>query len=116
VDADDVPADLPVDAHDVNYIERPRGSFSCEFSCGEQAFRAWIAGGVGSIESRAARPQLVEITAPVAVRDMGRTNGPSIGNVIVTKGLIYQWSKEDRGLFAVFDRSTGRAYYDFHSH
>lgn len=116
VRGDQVPARLPADASEVNYWDGSRGTFDCEFSCSEQAFRDWIASRVGSIESEAAMPKLVEITAPFSVPDSGRPGGPTIGNVTVVNGLIYKWNKEDRGVLAVFDRSTGRAYYSFHSH
>jgi hypothetical protein len=36
--------------------------------------------------------------------------------ITINSGLSYSWSKEDRGVHAAFDRTTGRAYYQAHFH
>lgn len=116
VDAQQAPVGLPADAHDINYVQGFRGTFACEFSASESAFRDWVAEGIGSIESLAAHPALKVITSPVHVHDWGGPHGVKVGNVVVTSGLVYEWRKADRGVKAVWDRATGRAYYEFHSH
>jgi hypothetical protein len=117
VDADRVPHSLPRGASDVNYWDGSRGTFFCDFACSEATFREWINAGVGSIESRAARVQIEPIVGPVSIyccQPPGST--PSIAEITVTDGLVYEWHKEDRGVHAVYDRSAGRGYFHVHSH
>lgn len=37
-------------------------------------------------------------------------------SITITNGLYYEWSEEDRGVHAAFDRDSGRAYYFAHYH
>jgi hypothetical protein len=118
VSASRVPTQLPADATDVSYCQGSRGTFACEFRCSEQAFREWIEGGIGSIESQAANIAIEEITAPISVRRFTvlQPNATGPETATITAGLEYAWSKEDRGVDAVFDRLHRRGYLFEHSH
>lgn len=104
---------LPVGATDVSYRLGWRGTKGYEFTIDEPAFRAWVAAGVGSIEANRSGTTLQEIAEPI---DAVRYALEGYQTITVTNGLHYTWRKSDRGTHAVFDRSTGRAYYYFHAH
>jgi hypothetical protein len=103
---------LPAGAEDVSYCQGFRGTFACEFRCSEQAFREWVEGGIGSIESQAANIKIEEINSLVSVRrfTMLQSDATSPETATVTMGLEYSWSKEDRSVQAVFDRTQQRGY------
>ena len=119
VAASEAPMHLPADATDVSYSVMPTVSIACEFTTSEQAFRAWVDSGIGSLESNSSGVQLVEITEPVTFHRIRSDVGPSDADpaksrVTIRRGLHYRWSEEDRGVYAVFDREMNRGY--FHSH
>lgn len=109
---------LPDHADDICYCRGPQGTIAYEFDTDERAFREWIAGGIGSLESAASETRLVPIQTPVAITRYCAFSldlpGEKSANVRV--GLHYSWTQEDRGVHAVFDSSTNRAYYYAHFH
>lgn len=118
IDRSAAPFGLPKDAADVSYCKGFRGTIAFEFSVGEASFRRWVESDIGSIESESSGVSLREVTDPFTMRRYGalrrELNGPE--SVTVLDGLYYEWSKEDRGVYAAFDRTTGRAYYYFHAY
>jgi hypothetical protein len=112
----DAPFSLPVNARDVSYCQGVRGSIAYEFTIDEEGFKDWINSGVGSIESISAKVTLDPITAPVTIDRFNSLSrelkGPE--SITVSNGLFYSWSKEGRGVHAVFDRNTNRAYFEAH--
>ena len=106
---------LPTGAHNVSYGRGVRGSIAYEFSCDEQAFKNWVAGGIGSWEAISSGVTLQEIESPVCIEIYKSFAQPvqPVHSVIVTNGLSYDWSEEDRGVRGVYDRDAGRGYY-FH--
>ena len=58
------------------------------------------------------------ITAPFKITCYSALSSELSGpdSITVTNGLCYEWYKEDRGIYAAFDRSTNRAYYSAHFH
>jgi len=111
-----VPHSLPKDASDVSYCQGSRGTFLCEFVCSENAFCDWVDSGIGSIESQATHVKIQPITAPVTIiRYTAFAFSGPLDEATVTNGLVYEWRKEDRGVHVVFDRSSSRGYYSFHS-
>jgi len=118
VAASEAPVTLPAGARDICYANGPRGAIACEFTTDEASFRKWVASGIGSIESLSAKVHLAEITTPASLLRYHCYAPELVGTdrALVGEGLEYHWSKEDRGVHAVFDRVTGRAYYHSHSH
>jgi hypothetical protein len=116
VPASAAPLDLPPGATDVSYSQGVRGAITIEFSVDEDAFREWVANGIGSIEAISAHLPLREITTHESVRryTIDSDDPDDDGRVTVSNGLYYYWSEEDREVHAVFDRTTGRAYYSAH--
>jgi len=118
VDASAAPFGLPVGATEVSYCKGYRGTIAFEFTIDESAFREWVNSGIGSIESESAGIPLREITSPYVITRYHayapKLDGPN--DITVNTGLYYSWSKEDRGVYAVFDRATSRAYYHAHCH
>jgi hypothetical protein len=110
VDASAAPCHLPIGATDVSYRKGGRGTITYEFTIDESAFRQWVNSGIGSIEAQSAGIPLREITTPIAIP---RYSG---GDITINAGLYYSWWKEDRGVHAAFDRTSGRAYFDAHYH
>lgn len=112
----DAPFSLPVNARDVSYCQGVRGSIAYEFTIDEEGFKDCINSGVGSIESISAKVTLNPITTPVTIDRFNSLSrelkGPE--SITVSNGLFYSWSKEDRGVHAVFDRNTSRAYFEAH--
>lgn len=112
------PFHLPVGASDISYCRGFRGTVAYEFNIDEKAFVAWVESGIGSFESRAARVAIEPIATPFSIPRYhslaSELKGPN--SITITDGLYYAWSKEDRGVNAAFDRTTGRAYYFAHYH
>ena len=118
VSRDEAPFGLPACARDVSFCQGQRGTIAFEFAIDERGFIDWVKSGIGSFESEAAQIPLREITTPQKIHRYhllvpGRTGADSI---TVSSGLYYHWSEEDRGVTAIFDRATRRAYYFSHSH
>ncbi|MEM6471344.1 MAG: hypothetical protein AAF802_17415 [Planctomycetota bacterium] len=114
----DAPFGLPPSAIDVSFCQGSRGTIAYEFTVDETSFREWVAEGIGSIESNASNTILEQITTPVSITRYNayssELNGPD--SITVNNGLHYSWSLEDRGVQAVFDPNTSRAYYFAHSY
>ncbi len=111
------PRSLPREAKDISYCRGSRGLIAYEFTIDEDGFRRWVE-GIGSHESRAAKVQLKPIDGSTTVPTY-RMLHPQLGgpnHVTVKNGLEYFWWFEDRRVHAVFDRSTGRAYYYFQTY
>ena len=113
-----VPFSLPYDARDISYCRGARGTIWYEFKIGERGFREWVESGIGSIESESAGSIMQEIDEAVTMMRFNvfslDPNDPS--DITISNGLYYAWSKEDRGVYAAFDRAAGRAYYYAHFH
>jgi hypothetical protein len=118
VDPSAAPFALPEGAADVSYYRGNRGTIAYEFTIDETGFRSWVDSGIGSIESEAANVALLEITSPIAIDRYHALSAKLNGhkNISITNGLYYSWFKEDRGVYAAFDRATERAYYFAHFH
>ena len=114
----EAPFGLPANATDVSFCQGFRGTIAYEFTIDETSFREWVADGIGSIESNASNTKLEPITTPESITRFSRLspdlNGPD--SITVTSGLHYTWWYEDRGVYAVFDSTTNRAYYYAHFH
>ncbi|MBN2472971.1 MAG: hypothetical protein JXB62_00085 [Pirellulales bacterium] len=110
--AADAPFSLPANATDVCYRQGARGTVTFECTTDEVAFRKWVDSRIGSIESQSAGVPLKEIVTPfIMTRYTGYPD-----TITVSHGLYYSWSKEDRAVDAVFDRTTNRAYYSAQWH
>ncbi len=118
VSRDAAPFDLPAGARDVCYARGIRGTLAYEFSIDQPGFLEWIDSGIGSMESEAANVPVKPITAPYTIRSYRSFSSDLSGpdRVTITNGLYYHWSKEDRGVYAAYDRAAQRAYYYFHAH
>ena len=118
VTRDAAPVNLPPGATDVSYCLGVRGTVAYEFTITEPEFRAWVEGGIGSIESEAANVPLKEIGESYAIPSfLYLVDGASgMEEAVITDGLFYEWMNEDRGAYAAFDRQTNRAYYHAHFH
>lgn len=118
IDAAAAPVELPDGATDVSYCRGHRGTIAYEFTIDEARFRDWVSSGIGSIEAQSAGIPLQEITSPFTIKRYylysSELSGPY--DVTIASGLSYTWSKEDRGVYAAFDRTTGRAYFHAHYH
>jgi hypothetical protein len=117
IDAAAAPFDLPAGATDISYSQPYSGIIAFEFTTNELAFREWVNAGIGSFELQSAGVELEEITSPFTITRYF-TLSPELSGphkITIDKGLCYSWSKEDRGVYAAFDRATGRAYYHSHS-
>jgi hypothetical protein len=118
IESADAPFSLPAQARDVSYCRGSRGTIAYEFTVDEPIFREWFNSGIGSVESESAGIPLKEIVSPFTITRYNalspELSGPDA--ISVTIGLYYSWSKEDRGVYAVFDRTTNRAYYYAHFH
>jgi hypothetical protein len=118
VDGSAAPFWLPAGATDISYARGHRGTIAYEFSIDESGFREWVDSGIGSIESQSAGIPVREIFSPITMRRYyaywPERNGPD--RITIKSGLHYSWSKEDRGVHAAYDRTTGRAYYYAHFH
>jgi hypothetical protein len=107
------PFSLPEGATDVSYCRGHRGTIAFEFTIDEAGFRGWVNAGIGSIESESANIPVREITSPFIINCYHalspELNGPK--EIAIANGLYYSWFKEDRGVYAAYDRDIGRAYY-----
>ncbi len=114
----EAPFGLPANATNVSFCQGFRGTIAYEFTVDEASFREWVADGIGSIESNASNTKLEPIITPVSITRYNaycsELNGPD--SITVINGLHYSWSFEDRGVYAVFDSTTTRAYYFAHFH
>jgi membrane protease YdiL (CAAX protease family) len=123
VDAAQALFELPAGARDVSYY-RHGAWIAYEFTTDEWAFRHWITGDRFAPEPGVEKGVVVEeIDEPYTVQryllgvlqEAGRAaelDGTHLATV--TDGLQYDWSIEDRGVHAAFDRKTGRAYLYIH--
>ena len=118
VDISAAPFGLPENATDISFCRGNRGTIAYEFRTDETSFRDWVASGIGSMESITSGEMLVPIANPVFVRRYNVLSADLTGpdSITVDTGLHYVWSYEDRGVDAVFDSSTNRAYYYAHFH
>ena len=118
VSREGAPLRLPPGARDVSYCQGPRLTIAAEFTIDEDQFVEWVDSGIGSLESHAADVPLEPISEPFTItRYYALTTdleGPD--SATIKDGLFYDWRKEDRGVRAAFDRTTGRAYYFAHFH
>ena len=109
---------MPDGATDVSYYRGFRGTRAFEFTIDEAGFRNWVSSGIGTIESNSAEVSLAEVTSAAKIVRYGdlspEPDDPE--EAVITEGLTYCWEKEDRGVYAMFDRTTARAYYFAHSH
>jgi hypothetical protein len=118
VSRDAAPFGLPPRASDVSYCRGSRGTIAYEFSIDEGGFIEWVRSGIGSLECQSAGVELKPIVTPYRIRRYYAISldlqGPD--EIVIADGLYYAWYKEDRGVYAAFDRKTGRAYYFAHSY
>jgi hypothetical protein len=118
VSRDEAPFSLPSEAHDISYCHGFWGTIAYEFSIDEPGFVDWVAAGIGTLESESYNVPLKPIVAPYTIRRCyalsRELEGPD--TITIASGLFYHWSHEDRGVYAAYDRTTGRAYYYFHGH
>ncbi len=110
------PFALPADAGDVCYRLWARGTVAYEFATNEESFRRWVEEGIGSQESMSANVPVKEIVEPFTIRRYGTGQDDSRDSITIEEGLYYRWTKEDRGVYAAYDRRSGRAYYHSHFH
>lgn len=118
VDRSKAPGGLPPDATSISYCQGYRGTIAYEFSIDEDGFRRWVNSGIGSFESEAANVPIRPISEPFRIPRYYRLSPELVGPefATITQGLYYSRSKEDRGVDAVFDSATNRAYYFAHFH
>ena len=118
VTRDQAPVNVPPGAVDVSYCRGVRGIVAYEFTTTEPEFRQWAEDGIGSTESQAANVALKPVNGRYAIlRYPSLTEqAPDYVEAVITDGLYYEWRKEDRGVYAAFDRRTNRAYYHAHFH
>ena len=118
VSRDRAPFGLPAEATEISFCQGFRGTIAYEFTIDEKGFEEWVESGIGSLESDAADVSLQPITVPYSIRRYyaltANLTGPD--SITIMNGLYYDWSKEDRGVYAAFDRTTNRAYYYAHFH
>jgi hypothetical protein len=117
VSASESPLHLLVGASNVSYARGVRGLLACEFDCSEATFRNWFDDGIGTCESAADQLPLREIASPVSITSYQGLLPKFLfqGSHSITNGLYYQWTQEDRGVFAAYDRDAGRGYYYSHT-
>jgi hypothetical protein len=115
---DKAPFGMPAGATEISYCQGFRGIIAYEFTIDEKSFAAWVASGIGSLESDAANVSLQSIARPYTIERFYGLSADLSGphSITITDGLFYDWSKEDRGVHAAFDRATSRAYYFAHFH
>ena len=118
VDAAHAPFTLPPGATDISYCQGFRGTIAYEFTTNEAAFRTWVESGIGSLETQYSGTKVTEITYEFQIRRYHQLKSSSSPRVDppITNGLYYAWTKEDKGIYAAFDRRTNRAYYQAHYH
>jgi len=113
VTAEEAGVHVPENASRVSYAHGFRGNIAYEFDTDEASFRQWVEGGIGSLEAERANVPLEEIRGGATIsRFYSMTDGVTGPDTItVEHGLCYDWSFEDRAVYAIFDRTTGRAYF-----
>ncbi|HEY2837907.1 MAG TPA: hypothetical protein VGJ26_02075 [Pirellulales bacterium] len=118
VKRNEAPEDVPAGATDLSFGRGHRGTIAYEFLIDEQGFVDWVNAGLGSIEAQSSGAKLREINGSASIRryPVFIPNHPGETSATVLHGLEYLWSKEDRGVHAIFDRDTNRAYYEAHYH
>lgn len=123
VDAAEAGYELPAGATDVSYY-RHGAWIAYECTTDERMFRHWITADRFAPEPGVGRRVVVEeIDEPYSVQryllgvrwEAGKAvEDDGTDRATVTDGLKYDWSIEDRGVHAAFDRKTGRAYLFIH--
>lgn len=118
VDIADAPFGLPTTAIDISYCQGFRGTIAYEFTIDELKFREWVDSGIGSAESESANVAILQISTPINITRYNALSSDLTGpdSISVSAGLHYSWSYEDRGVYALFDSTTNRAYYFAHFH
>lgn len=118
VSASQARLDLPDGASNISYARGARGLIAYEFDCDEVSFRNWFDEGIGTPESQAAQLPLEEIESPISITRYQALMPKSqlYSSQAITNGLYYQWTREDRGVYAAYDRDAGRGYYYSHTH
>jgi hypothetical protein len=115
---DIAPFGLPAEATEISFCQGFRGTIAYEFTIDEKGFVNWVESGIGSLESEAANVSIKPIAVPYSIQRYksltANLTGPD--SITIANGLYYDWSKEDRGVYAAFDRTTNRAYYFAHFH
>ncbi len=116
IDLSTAPLSLPPGATDISYCKGHRDTIAYEYTIDEPAFREWVDSGIGSIESMSAEVPLREITSPFRITRYYAYASELKGSydIVINSGLYYVWSQEDRGVYAAYDRTAGRAYYHVH--
>jgi hypothetical protein len=118
VSRDNALSSVPSQAIDISFCQGARGIVAYEFTIEEQGFVDWVQAGIGSIEAIAAKVPVRPIAKPYTIIRYNaltqKLSGPDL--ITISNGLYYEWTKEDRGVYAAFDRTTGRAYYHAHFH
>ncbi|WP_397569540.1 hypothetical protein [Schlesneria sp. T3-172] len=114
------PFGLPASATDINFIQGPRGSLTCDFFIEKEQFIQWIRNGIGVPQRFSAGVVLREIVSPCKIRRVCKAAerdtalGYGMGSwceAEVLDGYSYEWRERDRNVSAVFDRAAARAYY-----
>lgn len=115
---DKAPFGLPAEANEISFCQGFRGTTAYEFTIDEKGFVEWVESGIGSLESDAANVSIQPITVPYSIRRYNSLTANLTGpdSITIANGLYYDWSKEDRGVYAAFDRTNNRAYYYAHFH
>ncbi len=118
VSRDRAPSGLPASAQHISFCQGVRGTIAYEFTIDEEDFVAWVESGIGSLESDAANVPVQPIIGTYTIDRYYALTADLTGpdSIAITNGLYYSWSKEDRGVYAAFDRTTGRAYYYAHQY
>lgn len=115
---DRAPIDLPAEATKISFCQGFRGTIAYEFTIDEKGFVEWVESGIGSLESDAANVSIRATKEPYTIPRytslMESSTAPE--SITITDGLYYDWSEEDRGIYAAFDRTSNRAYYYAHFH
>ncbi len=118
VPRDKAPFGLPAEATEISFCQGFRGTIAYEFTINEKGFVNWVESGIGSLESEAANISIKPIAVPYSIQRYNSLTADLTGpdSITIANGLYYEWSKEDRGVYAAFDRTANRAYYFAHSH
>lgn len=118
VPRDKAPFGLPTEATEISFCQGFRGTIAYEFTIDEKGFVNWVESRIGSLESEAANISIKPIAVPYSIQRYNSLTADLTGpdSITIANGLYYEWSKEDRGVYAAFDRTANRAYYFAHSH
>ncbi len=110
------PYSLPKGASDVSYCKGPGRANTVEFTCEEDAFRAWAEEEIVSLGPGTSAVALEEIRQPFTILRynafMNQPTGPR--EITVSHGLSYNWYILDHVVCAAYDRTNHRAYYHRH--